>query len=259
MSRRSRTRRPRTSGGGITWSARPTGRRGRIICEWREALLSAGAAAQSATDEAWSRRVGNLTPQHCGRLRRVWQKFALVRDQYSGLYWSHFQVALEWPDAEMWLEGAVQNAWSIAQMEHQRGATLGALEGPTGGDDHAADEMDEDAAVGRDQPPEAISTSPGEVHDAAETDADRADAQGQDAGEDALLDASESIAGEAAAEPVRPFAGLPPLPADLADAVEAFKLAIVRHRQAGWEEISCQQVLAVLEALGQFALQPAVL
>ena len=93
--------------------------KGRIICEWREALLAAGAAARSCTDEAWSRRVGNLTPQHCGRLRRVWQRFGKVRDQYPGLYWSHFQAALEWSDAEMWLEGAVQNGWSIARMSEQ--------------------------------------------------------------------------------------------------------------------------------------------
>jgi hypothetical protein len=233
--------------------------KGRIICEWREALLSAGASAPSVTDEAWSRRVGNLTPQHCGRLRRVWQKFGNVRDLYPGLYWSHFQAVLDWPDAEMWLEGAVQNAWSIAQMAQQRSTTLGALEGLPGGEDLAVGEMDEDAPVDPNQPPEAICSSPGEVHEAAETDSDRADAARQDAGDDALLDASDSCAEGSVAEPFRPFAALPPLPDDLSDAVEAFKLAIVRHRQAGWEEISCQQVLAVLDALGQFASQPAVL
>ncbi len=232
--------------------------KGRIICDWREALLSAGASAQSATDEAWSRRVGNLTPQHCGRLRRVWQKFGKVRQQYAGLYWSHFHAALEWPDAEMWLEGAVQNAWSVAQMAEQRSATLGTLEGPPG-DERAAGEIDEDASVGLDQPPAAISSSPAEVHDAAETEPDRADAARQDADDDALSDEGDALAGQSVAEPIRPLAALPPLPADLSDAVEAFKLAIVRHRHAGWKEISCQQVLTVLDALRQFAVQPGVL
>ena len=220
--------------------------KGRIICQWREALSAAGAAPQSATDEAWCRRVGNLTPQHCGRLRRVWQRFGEVCDRYSGLYWSHFHAALEWSDAEMWLEGAVQNDWSIAQMVHQRNATLDALEGPGDADAAAmevpAEVWDDDAPLGSPQPPEAISSLPGEVHEAA--------------GE-SPFDAAGDVAEAIAAEPLRPFEDLPPLPADLQEAFEAFKLAIVRHRQAGWAEISCPQVLAVLDALRQFARQPA--
>jgi len=58
------------------------------------------------------------------------------------------------------------------------------------------------------------------------------------------------------AGPPRPFEGLPPLPANLQDAFEVFRLAIVRQRQAGWAEISCRQVLAVLDALREFARQP---
>jgi hypothetical protein len=221
--------------------------KGRIICQWREALAAAGAAPQSATDEAWSRRVGNLTPQHCGRLRRVWQRFGAGADRYPGLYWSHFHAALEWSDAEMWLEGAVQNDWSVAQMVRQRSATLDALEGPADAAAEAALEIppevwDDDAPVGREELPETISSSPGEVHEAADG---------------ASLDAAGASAEPSAAEPLRPFEGLPPLPADLQDAFEAFKLAIVRQRQAGWVEISCRQVLAVLDALREFARQPA--
>ena len=90
------------------------------------ALAQAHAAASEYTDDAWSRQVGNVTPQHTGRLRRVYQRFAGVREAYPGLYWSHFQAALDWDDAEMWLEGAVQNGWSIAQMQNERARTLGA-------------------------------------------------------------------------------------------------------------------------------------
>ncbi len=232
--------------------------KGRIICEWREALLAAGAAAPSYTDEAWSRRVGSLTPQHCGRLRRVWQRFGKVRDQYPGLYWSHFQAALEWSDAEMWLEGAVQNGWSVARMSEERGTTLDGLE-TSRPDELPADPWDEDADVGQGQPPEAISSSQGEVHDAADAEGDEADAQRHDTGEDVSFDAAGLDAEQSPAEAVRPFEGLPPLPTDLADALEAFKLAIVRHRQAGWKDISRGQVLAVLDALRRFALSPAVL
>ena len=35
---------------------------------------------------------------------------------------------------------------------------------------------------------------------------------------------------------VRPFASLPPLPADVNDAFEAYKLCILRHKLAGWQE-----------------------
>ena len=213
--------------------------KGRIICQWREALLAAGAAAASCTDEAWSRRVGNLTPQHCGRLRRVWQRFGEARDQYPGLYWSHFQAALEWSDAEMWLEGAVQNGWSIAKMSNERSATLDGLE------------------AGR-RPPTELPAEPGMTmptvgrEPAAGGDllvARRGPRRGRRRGDDAdaerhdrrgwLLDATGWTPSNPR-EPVRPFEGLPPLPADLGDALEAFKLAIVHHRQAGWKDISCR-------------------
>ena len=100
--------------------------KGRIICEWREALIQAEAPSGSYADEAWSRRAGSVSPQHTGRLRRVYQRFGHVHQQYAGLCWSHFQAALDWPEAEMWLEGAVQNCWSVARMRHRRWQTLGA-------------------------------------------------------------------------------------------------------------------------------------
>ena len=45
--------------------------KGKIIAEWREALIAAGAAPHEYADEAWSRLVGQVTPQHVGRLRRT--------------------------------------------------------------------------------------------------------------------------------------------------------------------------------------------
>ena len=132
--------------------------KGRIVAEWREALIEAGAPAAAYTDEAWSRRVGSVTPQHTGRLRRVYQRFASMREAYPGLYWSHFQAALDWDDAEMWLEGAVQNRWSISQMQGERSRTLGALVEESV--EATAVEVDEDAAgVPADLPPAASSAS----------------------------------------------------------------------------------------------------
>jgi hypothetical protein len=214
--------------------------------------LAAGAPAGDCSDEAWSRRVGNVTPQHVGRLRRVYQRFGEVCPQYPGLYWSHFQVALDWPDAEMWLEGAVQNHWSVAQLQQERSRTLGEVQGAAPADDYAADELDEDAAPGG-QPQEAICPSLAEVHDTAAVAEDGGDLPAEAADAFAERSAAETV------EPAGPFEGLPLLPADFNEAFEAFKLAIIHHRHAGWEEISCRQVLAVLDALRQFALAPVVL
>ena len=99
--------------------------KGRIICQWREALMSAGSPVTEYSDEAWAQLVGGVTSQHVGRLRRVFQRFGEDFDQYPGLFWSHFQAALDWDDAPMWLEGAIQNDWSVSQMRGKRWETLG--------------------------------------------------------------------------------------------------------------------------------------
>src|SRR5262249_50451140 len=64
-------------------------------------------------------------------------------------------------------------------------------------------------------------------------------------------------AGDVAEPIIRPFAQLPTLPDDVADAFEAFKLCILRHKLAGWEEISRGDLLATLDALKEFAAVPA--
>jgi len=227
--------------------------KGRIVAEWREALIEAAAPAAAYTDEAWSRRVGSVTPQHTGRLRRVYQRFASMREEYRGLYWSHFQAALDWDDAEMWLEGAVQNRWSISQMQGARSRTLGALVEEEV--EAIAVEVDEDAAGPADLPPSASSASMTDAHDIAQVDVFAADASEADS-EDVPLDAIDSYAGDDP-PPVRPFEKLPILPADLRDAFDGFKLAIIHHRISNWQEVSREDVLATLEALRQLTLAPA--
>ena len=142
--------------------------KGRIIYEWREALRRADAPPASFTDDAWSRQVGGVTPQHVGRLRRVYERFGEVFEQYPGLYWSHFQAANDWPDAEMYLEGAVRSGWSVSQMRDQRWEAMG---GPPElkpcEADIVAAELDEDVSAGDDgRLPATISASLGEVHGA---------------------------------------------------------------------------------------------
>ncbi len=52
-----------------------------------------------------------------------------------------------------------------------------------------------------------------------------------------------------------PFASLPDLPPDIADALEQFKLCIVRHRSTHWADVSQKSMLDVLEALRQFTMR----
>jgi hypothetical protein len=230
--------------------------KGRIIHQWREVLIEAGAAAASYTDEAWSRQAGNITPQHAGRLRRVHQRFAAMRETYAGLYWSHFQAALDWDDAEMWLEGAVQNGWSIAQMQGERSRTLGALVEEQV--EAAAVEMDEDAFdAPADRPPEGAAPSAGDAGgETSFADEVSIDAEANaEAVEHDFADVAGSY--DETTPPLRPFENLPDLPADLREAFDSFKLAIVHHRIAKWQEVSQADVMATLDALRQLALAPA--
>ncbi len=220
--------------------------KGRIIREWRVALLDAGASAVECSDEAWSRRVGNVSPQHVGRLRRVAERYFKVREKYAGLYWSHFQAALDWDDAEMWLEGAVQNRWSISQMREQRRTVLGEP-APTEPQDDlaAASEWDEDASPSAD-----LSPTLAPLEDVEDGENFGVEPEDSDAGYVSDFETPQD-------SPVRPFERLGELPSDLSEAFEAYKLAILHHKLAGWAEISRDDVLASLDALKQLALAPA--
>jgi len=240
--------------------------KGRIIFEWRSALHESGAAADESSDEVWSQRVGNVSPQHVGRLRRTFERFGQVHPSYPGLYWSHFQAALDWDDAEMWLEGAVQNKWSISQMRRQRWEALGApADLRPQDDDIVGGEWDEDAepsAATAGEQSEAgtngLRESMGIVHAAYDSDED----------EEGAAAARATFADEASADvddrqsaqdepPQAPFANLPPLPDDVQEAFDAFKLCILRHKLASFEQISREDLVASLDALKQLVLAPA--
>lgn len=225
--------------------------KGRIIHHWRQALEAEGALPAQFSDEAWSRRVGNVTSQHVGRLRRVFDRFGEAHSDYHGLFWSHFLAALDWDDAEMWLEGAVQNRWSISQMRQQRWETMGAIAGERPRDeDVVISEIDEDSIpIAGDDTGEPPFES--ESHDAS---AEPANIAAVDDFPGAAVDDLTINASDVA--PVRPFAALAELPDDLAEAFESYKLAILRHKLAGWQEVSRDDVLASLDALKQLALAP---
>ena len=233
--------------------------KGRIICEWREALQKAEAPSTSWTDEAWSQQVGKVTPQHVGRLRRVYERFGQSHGQYAGLYWSHFQAALDWPDAEMYLQGAVDSDWSISQMRNQRWEAMGGEpESQPCDADVPPAEWDEDVSVADDgQPPAAIAETFAEVHGAGDLPNDEAEAAPFDSDEPRMSNGPAPASNAPAAPPVRPFESLPPLPSDINEGFELMKLAILNHKVSGWRDIARDDILAVLDSLRQLALAPA--
>ncbi len=120
--------------------------------------------------------------------------------------------------------------------------------------DVVASELDEDVTPSDDgRPPATISESLGEVHGAGGPFDEDSDSGRRD--RDAEM--PHAVADAAVAAAVRPFEALPPLPPDLNEAFELFKLAILNHKVSGWREIARDDVLAVLESLRQLALAPA--
>jgi hypothetical protein len=235
--------------------------KGRIIAEWRQALIDASAAAREYADEAWARRVGAVTGQHAGRLRRVYERFGTAYQDYAGLYWSHFHAALDWHDAEMWLEGAVQSDWSVSQMRRQRWEATGAAPADRPRDEDIVVASPDEDVVPQDQEPLArrLSDDLVEIHGPAPEGPDFGDAHGT--GGSGLGDGSAvaytDVSPEESVPLVRPFENLAELPEDLAEAFEAFKLAILRHKAERWAQISLADVLAALDSLKQLALAPS--
>jgi hypothetical protein len=240
--------------------------KGRIIHEWRQALVDSDAPAAEFSDDAWSRRVGSISGQHVGRLRRVYERFGAVHNDYAGLYWSHFQAAIDWNDAEMWLEGAIHNHWSVADMRRERWEAFGGVEpSPATLVETTTADEDEDAVSSEWQRPSPELTNgehrgldEGELQaPPAETSSKSADDRRGRAGSSDSDPRDENEKHSPPPEPVRPFADLPALPDDLNEAFESFKLAILRHKSADWREVTCDTVLRCLDGLKSLAIAPA--
>lgn len=236
--------------------------KGRIIYEWRLALIEQAAPATSYSDEAWARQVGGVTSQHVGRLRRVYERFSDSYASYEGLYWSHFLAALDWDDAELWLEGGARSGWSVSEMRRTRLQAMG------------GDPSTIDANAAR----EDVELDDGfvelESEEAKRDDSERAERDFEDAagpvfeGPDFGEDGEEATPSDrsntnsqfeidglstAMAGGTNPFLELGDLPADVADAMEQFKLCIIRHRASNWSDLSQTKMLQILDALRQFA------
>lgn len=236
--------------------------KGRIIHEWRQASMESDVPTTEYSDETWSQLVGGVTGQHVGRLRRVYERFGSSFEEYNGLFWSHFQAALDWDDAEMWLEGASQSKWSVSNMRRQRWEASGAI----------ADEEPKDAEIVSQETDEDFTETSSDAPQSQDrlvvSDDEFAEARspaGPDFGDEDDIPPSAQESGASiyadedtgAAPYVRPFENLAELPTDLAEAFESFKLAILRQKADDWAQISRDDVLGSLDALKELALAPS--
>ena len=238
--------------------------KGKIIAQWRDALVASGAAVSDYSDEAWAQIVGGVTSQHIGRLRRVFQRFGGAFEQYDGLYWSHFQAGIDWEDAEMWLEGAILNNWSVSQMRGKRWETVGKPgeeppfddadeTGEAAGDEEMADADDEMNAIGATAVEKSIDAP--KKREAAEDSDDDSDEEPTARSESGSADRETSTT--SAKSRNRLSVEVDELPEDLADAFEQFKLAIIAQRRLGWSETTPDAVIECLDALRELTLAPA--
>jgi hypothetical protein len=237
--------------------------KGRIITQWRESIIAEGCPATASSDETWARLVGSVTGQHVGRLRRTWQRFGATWEQYTGLYWSHFQAAIDWDDAEMWLEGAARESWSVSQMRGQRWDTMDEVARKTSpsGDEAVASELDEDFEPANEKPKakeglqnyeEAGSRPLPEGPDFGDEDSPAKEKSARNESGDA-----ETGPKEKTVTLVKPFEDMPELTEDVHDAFDQMKLAILRHKALGWSDFSQASMLQVIESLKQLALAPS--
>ncbi|MDR0706096.1 MAG: hypothetical protein LBF88_14075 [Planctomycetaceae bacterium] len=240
--------------------------KGTVILRWRQAMIDANLPHGAYSDEAWARRVGNVSSQHVGRLRRVAEHFGGKAKDYPNLYWSHFQTALDWNDAELWLEGAVQNHWSVAQMRVQRWEAVGAPEElkPRDEDIFTA-ELEEDdfvrnetfTAERRVQERDRTEAKVSEIGAADIIEGFGSDAPPFDVSDEKLKkkeskksknkngdDSCNVSTGEILATTLKDFSDLP---SDLAESFEMLKVAILNHKLAGWKNVAPSKLIRVLE------------
>ncbi len=224
--------------------------KGEIICGWRAKLRDEDAPVAAWSDERWSQMVGGVTPQHVGRMRRTFERFGHVYQEFKLIYWSHFYAALDWDDAEMWLEGSVQNKWSVSEMRNERWKTLGELPGnrPADSDIVVVESAEEAQSLSIAEP---VNKDGREFTEGPNYDEgpDFGEDEKQSSGPSEYLDEQATESSGTKGDGVKPFEAFTKLPKDVAEAADAFKISIIRNRADEWSEISKEDMLGLLDAL----------
>lgn len=91
---------------------------GECAAQWTEKY------AKGRTDADFGNQIG-LSADQIFQRRRVWECFNDVKDDYQGLKWSHYYVALNWEDSSECLNWAVENQATVAQMRAWRRSVHG--------------------------------------------------------------------------------------------------------------------------------------
>lgn len=239
--------------------------KGKVIFTWRTRLIEAGLPRGIYSDEAIAQRIGGISSQHVGRLRRVYEKFGRQDifprgERYKNLYWSHFQAALDWDDAFRWLDKASAEGLSVAQMRIARWEEYGAPADKKPKDsDIVASEPDEDVNPRNDSDAEQLDSHPIALSEDKEKNSEPAAGDSKSA-EDEKPDAASLLQQKGSDEPwnspagnttgiLRAMDGFPALPDDLAQPIKALKESILNHRVSGWSEVSQDDLLVWIGAL----------
>lgn len=219
--------------------------KGKLIHNWRLKLMESELPRQVYSDESWAKRVGNVSGQHIGRLRRVYERFGESVEQYTQLYWSHFQAALDWDDAEKWLQEASENRWSVATMRLNRWEAIGAPADKKPQGDIPMSDIDEDVNPYNDSET-AVKPVDKPKDKKKSQDDDYGDSSGKSKNGDSDVDLGEF------SSPSDAFAKLKQvkdLPEDLKDAFEQLKVVILSHKISGWQEVDPQRIVTFLSAM----------
>ncbi|MDD3585750.1 MAG: hypothetical protein PHQ75_01090 [Thermoguttaceae bacterium] len=248
--------------------------KGKVIYTWRTRLVEAGIPRNIYSDDAIAKRIGNVSGQHVGRLRRVYEQFGSMQ-QYPGLYWSHYQAALDWEDAQEWLGKASEESLSVASMRIARWEKYGApADRKPKESEIVASEPDEDVNPYNDSDSVIIDVGvplddSGDADDSKKSKKNKSDGQADSQGNGGDDDKDsrhsnkndETVSGDHApaddtwsssltsGEVISAVSKLPELPDDLADVFEELKIAILNHKLTKWSDVAPKDVVEYLNAM----------
>ena len=252
--------------------------KGKVIHSWRTKLIEAGLPRRIYSDESIAQRIGNVSPQHVGRLRRVYERFG-ASEPLPNLFWSHYQAALDWEDADDWLQKASDEKLSVAQTRIARWEKYGAPPARKPKESEIiAEEPDADVNPFNDSDADFGAFDPGDADDFPRSNGGRREYESGDetieptegelggdkekkakkSKKDAEVDLGEFEGDDEPweSEPTRQstadvldgMSKLDPIPTDFAEPFEALKVAIMTRKLAAWDDVQPVQIAAYLSA-----------
>lgn len=231
--------------------------KGKVINTWRNRLIDAGLPRTVYSDDAIAKRIGNVSGQHVGRLRRVFEQFG-ESDRFPNLYWSHYQAALDWEDANDWLSKANEENLSVASMRIARWEKYGAPADRKPKENEIVDaEPDEDVNPFNDSDTGFVDVGSSIDNNVFGEDENKSGKENKKEKKDRELgpekfegdDEAWKSHGAITSDVLNSLNKLGSLPSDLGDAFESLKIAILSHKYTKWDEVSADTVLAYLSAM----------